>query len=109
MSVPKVAINGFGRIGRLVLRSLLLMDKQVDIVAINDLTSNEQLAHLFEFDLPNFAGFFPLSGVSRQTNFQAVRSNKVLSFLHFFSVWNKTFANCWFWIGLFQRGWLLAF
>jgi len=48
--VPKVAINGFGRIGRLVLRSLLEMDKEVDIVAINDIASNDSLAHLFEFD-----------------------------------------------------------
>jgi glyceraldehyde 3-phosphate dehydrogenase len=45
----KIAINGFGRIGRLTLRFLL--DKpDVEVVAINDLTDNATLAHLFEFD-----------------------------------------------------------
>ncbi|MCE7737461.1 MAG: type I glyceraldehyde-3-phosphate dehydrogenase [Candidatus Heimdallarchaeota archaeon] len=48
--VVKVGINGFGRIGRLVLRALLEMDEQVDIVAINDIAPNESLAHMFEFD-----------------------------------------------------------
>ncbi|MHA1169414.1 MAG: type I glyceraldehyde-3-phosphate dehydrogenase [Candidatus Hodarchaeales archaeon] len=48
--VVKVGINGFGRIGRLVLRALLEMDEKVDIVAINDIASNDALAHLFEFD-----------------------------------------------------------
>ena len=51
--IPKVAINGFGRIGRIVVRSLLELNKtgkKVDIVAINDIANNEQLAHLFEFD-----------------------------------------------------------
>ena len=46
---PRVAINGFGRIGRLVFRANLLSD-QLDIVAINDLTDNNALAHLLEFD-----------------------------------------------------------
>ncbi len=46
---PRVAINGFGRIGRLVFRANLLSEK-VDIVAINDLTDNHTLAHLLEFD-----------------------------------------------------------
>ena len=46
---PRVAINGFGRIGRMVLRANLIHD-MLDIVAINDLTDNETLAHLLEFD-----------------------------------------------------------
>ncbi len=46
----KVAINGFGRIGRLVLRALLQRKEKVDIIAINDLSNTEMLAHLFEFD-----------------------------------------------------------
>lgn len=46
----KVGINGFGRIGRLIMRQLMNGDKQVDIVAINDLADNEALAHMFEFD-----------------------------------------------------------
>lgn len=51
--VPKIAINGFGRIGRVVLRALMKMNKEgkpVDIVAINDIANLDQLAHLFEFD-----------------------------------------------------------
>jgi glyceraldehyde 3-phosphate dehydrogenase len=45
----KIAINGFGRIGRLVFRELI-KNKEVDIVAINDLTSAETLAHLLKYD-----------------------------------------------------------
>ncbi len=45
----KVAINGFGRIGRLTLRNLL-KNKDLEVVAINDLTDNATLAHLFKFD-----------------------------------------------------------
>jgi len=48
--VPKVAVNGFGRIGRLVTRGLLSMRGEVDIVAINDLTDRDHLAHLFQYD-----------------------------------------------------------
>ena len=46
---PKVAINGFGRIGRLVLRRALATGG-MDIVAINDLTDAKTLAHLFKYD-----------------------------------------------------------
>lgn len=49
MSKIKVGINGFGRIGRLVVRALLHNDK-VEIVKINDLTDNKTLAHLFKYD-----------------------------------------------------------
>jgi len=50
MSV-RIAINGFGRIGRNVLRSALLGGRtDIDLVAINDLTDAATLAHLFEFD-----------------------------------------------------------
>ncbi|MEL6988487.1 MAG: type I glyceraldehyde-3-phosphate dehydrogenase [Bacteroidota bacterium] len=45
----KIAINGFGRIGRLTMRRLLEM-RGVEVVAINDLTDNETLAHLFKYD-----------------------------------------------------------
>ncbi|EES57910.1 type I glyceraldehyde-3-phosphate dehydrogenase [Staphylococcus epidermidis] len=47
--VKKIAINGFGRIGRLAFRSMLDMEN-VEVVAINDLTNTEMLAHLLEFD-----------------------------------------------------------
>lgn len=45
----KIAINGFGRIGRLTLRNLLQQD-DIELVGINDLTDTATLAHLFEFD-----------------------------------------------------------
>lgn len=48
MSV-KVAINGFGRIGRLVYRQIYNMEG-IDVVAINDLTSPKVLAHLLKYD-----------------------------------------------------------
>jgi glyceraldehyde 3-phosphate dehydrogenase len=49
MSTVKVAINGFGRIGRLVYRQIYNM-QGIDVVAINDLTSPEVLAHLLKYD-----------------------------------------------------------
>jgi glyceraldehyde 3-phosphate dehydrogenase (phosphorylating) len=49
MSTVKVAINGFGRIGRLVYRQIYNM-KGIEVVAINDLTSPKVLAHLLKYD-----------------------------------------------------------
>src|SRR5215471_5929072 len=49
MSTVKVAINGFGRIGRLVYRQIHHMDG-IDVVAINDLTNPKMLAHLLKYD-----------------------------------------------------------
>jgi glyceraldehyde 3-phosphate dehydrogenase len=49
MSKVKVAINGFGRIGRLVYRQIYNMEG-IDIVAINDLTSPKVLSHLLKYD-----------------------------------------------------------
>ncbi len=46
----KFAINGFGRIGRMILRAALLGKADVEIVAINDLDGPEALAHLFKYD-----------------------------------------------------------
>ena len=45
----KVAINGFGRIGRLALR-LMIENNEFEVVAINDLTDAKTLAHLFKYD-----------------------------------------------------------
>ena len=45
----KVAINGFGRIGRLVFR-IMEEDPNIEVVAINDLTDAEQLAYLLKYD-----------------------------------------------------------
>lgn len=45
----KVAINGFGRIGRITFRKLF-ENKQIEVVAINDLTDSRTLAHLLKYD-----------------------------------------------------------
>ncbi len=49
MSTVKVAINGFGRIGRLAFRQIYNMEG-IDVVAINDLTKPDVLAHLLKYD-----------------------------------------------------------
>jgi glyceraldehyde 3-phosphate dehydrogenase len=49
MSTIRVAINGFGRIGRTTLR-VLLERKNIEVVVINDLTDSATLAHLFKYD-----------------------------------------------------------
>ena len=49
----KVAINGFGRIGRLVLRASILNSeawKELDFVAVNDITNADTMAHLLKYD-----------------------------------------------------------
>ena len=53
----RVAINGFGRIGRLVFRSMLERKGQFEIVAINDLADAKSLAHLLKYDTVH--GRFP--------------------------------------------------
>ena len=45
----RIAINGFGRIGRLTLRNILNRS-DIEVVAINDLTDTDMLAHLFKYD-----------------------------------------------------------
>ncbi|MCO6460297.1 MAG: type I glyceraldehyde-3-phosphate dehydrogenase [Saprospiraceae bacterium] len=52
----KIAINGFGRIGRITLRNLLAQP-DIEIVGINDLTDNATLAHLFKYDTAH--GIYP--------------------------------------------------
>ena len=55
----KVAINGFGRIGRLTLRSMIENDRKgIDVVAINDLGPVETNAHLLQYD--SVHGRFPV-------------------------------------------------
>ncbi|MDX1591245.1 MAG: glyceraldehyde 3-phosphate dehydrogenase NAD-binding domain-containing protein, partial [Balneolaceae bacterium] len=51
MAKIKVGINGFGRIGRLVMRSILkYQSNNIEVVGINDLTDAKTLAHLFKYD-----------------------------------------------------------
>jgi len=70
----KVAINGFGRIGRLSLRQLLSKG-DVDICAINDLTNVETLAHLLKYD--SIHGRFP--GEVRVEGGQLVVNGRTIS------------------------------
>ncbi len=64
--MTKVAINGFGRIGRLMLRRLLETGSDLDVVAVNDLTDNDNLAYLFKYDTAfgTFQGDVEASGDS---------------------------------------------
>ena len=54
----KVAINGFGRIGRMSFRAIMENHPELEVVAVNDLTSAETLAYLFKYDSvhDNFPG-----------------------------------------------------
>ena len=55
----KVAINGFGRIGRLALRRIMETESKLEVVAVNDLTNNDDLAYLLKYDTAQ--GKFPYS------------------------------------------------
>jgi glyceraldehyde 3-phosphate dehydrogenase len=72
----RVAINGFGRIGRLVLRSALEAGRDdLEFVAVNDLTNKETLAHLFKYDSVHgiFPGTVEVSGNGIRVNGNEVR------------------------------------
>ncbi len=73
MKKIKVAINGFGRIGRLTLKAAL-QKENVDIVAVNDLTDSGTLAHLLKYD--SVHGKFPGS-VSADGNDLIVNNKKI--------------------------------
>ncbi|MFO7978330.1 MAG: type I glyceraldehyde-3-phosphate dehydrogenase [Bacteroidales bacterium] len=73
MAKIKVAINGFGRIGRLTLRAALNKDN-IDIVAVNDLTDSATLAHLLKYD--SVHGKFP-GTVSAEGENLIVNGNKI--------------------------------
>ncbi|MCZ6657551.1 MAG: glyceraldehyde 3-phosphate dehydrogenase N-terminal domain-containing protein, partial [Gammaproteobacteria bacterium] len=49
MKRPKIAINGFGRIGRTITR-IAKLRRHYDVVAVNDLASAEDLAYAFKYD-----------------------------------------------------------
>jgi glyceraldehyde 3-phosphate dehydrogenase len=75
MKKIKVAINGFGRIGRLTFRRLLEKEN-VEIVAINDLTDNATLAHLLKYDSVHgrFNGTVSSDANSITVNGKAIKS-----------------------------------
>ncbi len=63
----KIAINGFGRIGRMVLRALVESGrKDIEVVAINDLAEASRLAHLLKYD--SVHGVFPVPVKSEDQN-----------------------------------------
>ena len=76
MAKIKVAINGFGRIGRIAFRALLNKDN-VEVVAINDLTDTKTLAHLLKYD--SIHGKFP-GEVAADDNSLTVNGHKMLVF-----------------------------
>jgi glyceraldehyde 3-phosphate dehydrogenase len=53
----RVAINGFGRIGRLTFRNLMSRSDEFEVVAVNDLTNNKSLANMLKYD--SIHGRFP--------------------------------------------------
>jgi len=72
----KIAINGFGRIGRMILRSLVERNvHDIQVVAINDLGSLEDNAHLFKYDSIHgrFVGKVTTSGDSLDVGFGPIK------------------------------------
>ncbi len=56
----KVAINGFGRIGRLLFRAAVERNANIDFVAVNDITDAKTLAHLLKYDSVHGRAPFPV-------------------------------------------------
>ena len=75
----KVAINGFGRIGRLVFR-IMEEDKDFDVVAINDLTDAKQLAHLLKYD--SSQGNYRVNEISYDDNHIIIGNRKIRVYRH---------------------------
>tara|TARA_R110000772_G_scaffold167377_1_gene279091 strand:+ start:3351 stop:4400 length:1050 start_codon:yes stop_codon:yes gene_type:complete len=67
MSTPKIAINGFGRIGRTITRIAKLRG-HYDVVAINDLADTDQLAYAFKYD--SIHGQYPGEVLVNGTNME---------------------------------------
>ncbi len=72
----RVAINGFGRIGRLTFRKLLEQPEEFEVVAVNDLTDNKMLATLLKYD--SVHGRFP-GTVTAQEKHLVVNGNKIMA------------------------------
>ncbi len=71
----KVAINGFGRIGRATTRILMQRKGELDLVAINDLSDAKSLAHLFKYDtvMGKWNGTVEVKGDSLVINGKAIK------------------------------------
>ncbi|SYX08607.1 Glyceraldehyde-3-phosphate dehydrogenase 1,glyceraldehyde-3-phosphate dehydrogenase A,Transketolase,glyceraldehyde-3-phosphate dehydrogenase, type I,Glyceraldehyde 3-phosphate dehydrogenase, C-terminal domain [Chlamydia poikilotherma] len=70
----KVVINGFGRIGRLVLRQILKRNSPIEVVAVNDLVPGEALTYLFKYDSTH--GRFP-ADVSYDNGYLVVDGRRI--------------------------------
>ncbi len=75
--MKKIAINGFGRIGRLAFRTLWGQEG-VEITAINDLTSPETLAHLLKYDSAH--GNYKIDKITAGSDFISVDGKKIKIF-----------------------------
>ncbi len=75
--MKKVAINGFGRIGRLAFR-IMEEDSNFEVVAINDLTDAQQLAHLLKYD--SCHGNYLINEIEADSESIIVRGRKVKVF-----------------------------
>jgi glyceraldehyde 3-phosphate dehydrogenase len=74
MAKPRIAINGFGRIGRAVFRQIS-MKNDIEVAAINDITPNQTLAYLTRFDTVygRYPGTVTLNGDTMTAGTQTVR------------------------------------
>ena len=81
MEKTKIAINGFGRIGRITFRAIL-NKSNIDVVAINDLTDSSTLAHLLKYD--SVHGRFP-GDVSVEGEYLIVNGKKIKIYAEFAS------------------------
>ena len=76
----KIGINGFGRIGRLILRALLENYKEkIQVVAINDLGSIEANAHLVKYDSTH--GTLPYDVETSKDGFKTLNEGASVSFI----------------------------
>ncbi|PRY12490.1 type I glyceraldehyde-3-phosphate dehydrogenase [Kineococcus rhizosphaerae] len=73
--MTRIAINGFGRIGRNTLRALLARETDLQVVAVNDLTAPEALAHLLRYDssLGRFPGTVEVDGSNLVVDGRTIR------------------------------------
>jgi glyceraldehyde 3-phosphate dehydrogenase len=72
----KVAINGFGRIGRLLFRASVERNANIDFVAVNDITDAKTLAHLLKYDSVHGRAPFP---VMAEKDSIVVKGKKILA------------------------------
>ena len=72
--MKRVAINGFGRIGRLAFR-LIAEESDIEVVAINDLTSAEELAYYLKYDTNHRS--FEVENISFEDNYLIYKDKKI--------------------------------